>query len=158
MSRLIRGPKRWFFVIVSTIVSVVLRLTSFASGSVSEPKRTSETGGYSGKQFTLLVKSPRPRLRGLFRRKGPGEAARYYRIHLASSRPFLRISLFAPPVLHLKRNGDLLSASYVAPPLTASLSAVLACSPPPPPPPGFSPPPGSGGGGFPPPPSSFELF
>jgi len=157
MSRLIRIPKRWFFVIVSTIVSVVLRLTSFASGSVSEPNRSSETSGYSGKQFTMLVKAPRPRLRGLFRRKGPGEAATYYRIHLASSRPFLKISLLEAPVLHLKRNGDLLSAAYVAPP-TATLSAVLACSPPPPPPPGFSPPPGSSGGGGSPPPSSFELF
>ena len=158
MSRLIRIPKRWFFVVVSTIVSIVLRVTSFAVGSVSEPNRTSDTNGYSGKQFTLLLKSPRPRLRGLFRRKGSGEAATYYRIHLASSRPFLRISQFEAPILRLKRTGELLSAAYVAPP-TASFSVVESCSPPPPPPPSsFSPPPGSGGGGFSPPPSSFELF
>jgi hypothetical protein len=158
MSRIIRIPKRWFFVIVSTIVSVVLRLTSFAFGSVSEPNRRSEAGGYSGKQFTLLLKAPKPRLRGLFRRNAPGEAAKYYRIQLASSRPFLRFSLFEPPSLNLKRNGDFLTAAYVAPPM--SLNAIQSCSspPPPPPPPVFSPPPGSSGGGGSPPPSSFDLF
>jgi hypothetical protein len=156
MSRIIRVPKRVFLVVVSALLSVLLRMISFAFGSVRESTR-GVSDGSSGKQLTLLFKAPRPRTWGRFKRARASDGvATYYRVQLAALQPFIKVSRMAAPMPATEPEARVVPAAYVSAEAATSTSPPPGCSPPPPPPPPALPPPNPapppfGGGGSPPP-------